>query len=169
MPVVHDFPIILGHDVPEAGLVRKRHVHVTLRAAAALFPHGARAGRSETVRVSGQLKPRLLLLLMQDGGGGGGGATAGGGGGDGGGGAAGSARLSGGRSNRGLLLVYDAGYSGSISGRRGRRRPVAVGTTVVAQEYVAGRRAQFQCVLRMIRRYENFNNAINEANATTMW
>lgn len=69
LPVVLDFPVILGHDVLETGLVGQRLVHVAFRAAAALFPYGAHAGRRETVRMSGQLEPRLLLLRDTRGGG----------------------------------------------------------------------------------------------------
>jgi len=64
LSVVLDFPVILGHDVPQIRLVGQRLVHVALRAAAALFPYGAQTGRSETVRVSGQLEPRLWLWLL---------------------------------------------------------------------------------------------------------
>lgn len=53
LPVVLDFPVILGHDVLETGLVGQRLVHVALRAAAALFPYCAQTGRGETVRMSG--------------------------------------------------------------------------------------------------------------------
>jgi len=61
LSVVLDFPVILGHDVLKTGLVGKGFVHVSLGAATALLPYCAQAGRCETVRMSGQLEPRLLL------------------------------------------------------------------------------------------------------------
>jgi len=61
LSVVLDFPVILGHDVLKTGLIGKRLVHVPLGAAAALLPYCTQAGGRETVRMSGQLEPRLLL------------------------------------------------------------------------------------------------------------
>jgi len=60
LSVVLDFPVILGHDVLKTWLVGKGFVHVSLGAATALLPYRAQAGRCETVRMSGQLEPRLL-------------------------------------------------------------------------------------------------------------
>lgn len=124
LSIILDFPVVLGNDILETGLVGQRLVHVALRAAAALLPYGAQTGRGETVRVTGQLEPRLLLLLLDTGSGR----------------PQRAARLGGNGVLRGLRS--DVGdvcrCPGSCSGA----------TAVVAQQYVTGGRAQFQSVLR---------------------
>jgi len=121
LSVVLDFPVILGHDVLKTWLVGEGFVHVSLGAAAALLPYRAQAGGCETVRMSGQLEPRLLLYDTR------------------------------GRPTSGRLAVGGRCFLGLDVSHFGICRRPSRGRAVVAQQHIAGGCAQLESVLKKIK------------------